>query len=303
MKETRDKHPIAWQNKDITSKILAEEFKGKSFSVYGLDLPEIVTAEPTDLPAVEANELRLDNLFQLRDGSYAIVDYESKYIEENKLKYLGYIARVSKRLYNEHRQFERLRIIIIYTAGVKRGSTAPILDIGCAVIKLEEAFLSDFDPVSLWRELSTAVRAGDHSDEVLMKLIIYPLTRRTKKAQKTAVGRAIDLAEKISDKKRQIFVLTGIYVFADKVITDEDAERIRRIMKMTKVEQIYTRERIAAVNEAVNAVMEEEQRKRETEREEAALRLLREDITVDKIAFCLNMPIARVKELKQTLLS
>ena len=72
---------------------------------------------------------------------------------------------------------------------------------------------------------------------------------------------------------------------------------------MTKVEQIYTRERIEAVNEAVNAVMEEEQRKRETEREEAALRLLREDITVDKIAFCLNMPIARVKELKQTLLS
>ena len=68
---------------------------------------------------------------------------------------------------------------------------------------------------------------------------------------------------------------------------------------MTKVEQIYTRERIAAVNEAV----EEEQRKHEAEREEAALRLLREDITVDKIAFCLNMPIARVKELKQTLLS
>ncbi len=124
-----------------------------------------------------------------------------------------------------------------------------------------------------------------------MKLIIYPLTRRTKKAQKTAVGRAIDLAEKIPDKKRQIFVLTGIYVFADKVITDEDAERIRRIMKMTKVEQIYTRERIAAVNEAV----EEEQRKHEAEREEIALRLLRTGDSVEKIALCLNMSIARVK--------
>lgn len=32
---------IAYQNKDIVSKVLAENFKGKSFQVYGLDLPEI----------------------------------------------------------------------------------------------------------------------------------------------------------------------------------------------------------------------------------------------------------------------
>ena len=30
---------IAYQNKDITSKVLAENFKGKTFRVYGLDLP------------------------------------------------------------------------------------------------------------------------------------------------------------------------------------------------------------------------------------------------------------------------
>ena len=32
---------IAYQNKDIASKVLVENFKGKSFRVYGLDLPEI----------------------------------------------------------------------------------------------------------------------------------------------------------------------------------------------------------------------------------------------------------------------
>ncbi len=30
---------IAYQNKDITSKVLAENFKGKTFRVYGLELP------------------------------------------------------------------------------------------------------------------------------------------------------------------------------------------------------------------------------------------------------------------------
>ena len=56
---------VAWQNKDIVSKVLAEEFKGKSFSVYGIDVPEILRASPTNLPAIEANELHMDNLFQL----------------------------------------------------------------------------------------------------------------------------------------------------------------------------------------------------------------------------------------------
>lgn len=75
------KSPIAYQNKDITSKVLAGLFKGKTFRVYGLDLPRIIKAEPTNIPAITASELRLDNLFQLADRTVAIVDYESKVID------------------------------------------------------------------------------------------------------------------------------------------------------------------------------------------------------------------------------
>ena len=74
---------IAYQNKDITSKVMAEEFEGESFAVYGVDLPKIVRVEPTNLPAIEANELRMDNLFYLEDDSYLIVDYESEYDYSN----------------------------------------------------------------------------------------------------------------------------------------------------------------------------------------------------------------------------
>jgi hypothetical protein len=35
---------------------------GKSFSVYGLDIPKIIQVLPTNLPEIEANELRIDNL-------------------------------------------------------------------------------------------------------------------------------------------------------------------------------------------------------------------------------------------------
>lgn len=36
---------IAYQNKDITSKVLAENFKGKTFRVYGLDLPVVLSGK------------------------------------------------------------------------------------------------------------------------------------------------------------------------------------------------------------------------------------------------------------------
>ena len=39
-----------------------------------MDIPEIVEILPTNLPAVEANEMRLDNLFRLKDGTIVIVD-------------------------------------------------------------------------------------------------------------------------------------------------------------------------------------------------------------------------------------
>ncbi len=92
---------IAYQNKDITSKMLAENFKGKSFRVYGLDLPEVKNVLPTNIPPVKANELRLDNIFELADGTAAILDYESNYKKEDKVKYLNYLTGIANRYLEE----------------------------------------------------------------------------------------------------------------------------------------------------------------------------------------------------------
>ena len=172
---------ISYHNKDITSKIRSEQFKGKSFAVYGIDLPDIADIRPTNLPAVEADELRLDNLFLLEDGSYALVDYESEYRKANKCDYLKYFARITERLYNETGGFARIRLIIIYTADVKKGSTNPVLDIGGLRMKIEEAFLSELDPDAIWDELTWKLDSDVAlADEDLMRMIIYPLTFKGK---------------------------------------------------------------------------------------------------------------------------
>ena len=90
-------NPIAYQNKDITQKLSAEILKNKSLAVYGLPHIHIKDLLPTNLPAVEANELRLDNLFILEDDSLALIDYESSFSGKDIIKYVNYIARILKR--------------------------------------------------------------------------------------------------------------------------------------------------------------------------------------------------------------
>ena len=119
-----DKEEIVYQNKDITSKVLAENFKGKTFRVYGLDLPEIKDVRPTNIPVVRANELRMDNLFELEDDTVAILDYESVYDKNDKVKYLNYLTGVANRYQKEKRECPQLRMVVIYTGDISRGQVS-----------------------------------------------------------------------------------------------------------------------------------------------------------------------------------
>ena len=84
--------------------------KEKSLKVYGLNVPKVVDVIPTNLPALELNELRIDNIFKLEDGSYAIIDYESEYRHRNKLKYLGYVLRTLRKFEKEKIDFRKIKI-------------------------------------------------------------------------------------------------------------------------------------------------------------------------------------------------
>ena len=56
---------ITAPNKDVVSKWFSETMKTRSLTVYGIDVPKIVDVRPTNLPAIETNEHRMDNLFLL----------------------------------------------------------------------------------------------------------------------------------------------------------------------------------------------------------------------------------------------
>ena len=273
-KEKEDaKSPIAYQNKDITSKVLAGLFKGKSFRVYGLDLPRIIRAEPTNIPAITANELRLDNLFQLADQSVAIVHYESKYKKEDKVKYLNYVTGIVNRYRNEKKECPLLRVIIIYTGDVYRDQTMDVYEIGVLKMRVETAFLSELDGDGIYQRLKTKIHSANRlTEEELMQFIILPLSYRKQKQKEKKIVELLELAEEIRERKQQMFVLAGLYTFADKVIDASMSDIIRRMICMNKFEGLIwkeaEKEKQAALKQAADAYEKEKQKAAKRYRQE-----------------------------------
>lgn len=238
MEKKKNKSEITYHNKDVLSKIMAENFKEKSLKVYGIDVPKIKQILPTNLPAIQVNEMRIDNLFLLEDGSVAIIDYESSVKWENYLKYLNYVVRILERYGQEAKH---IRMIVIYTADVEHA--ADEFHVDCLTLRLEQAYLRKIDSKSVRSGLEKKLENGmPLSDDEMMQFIILPLTYKGKEAKREAVKEAVYLAKKITDKKNQMFVLSGILVFADKIIDAKTAEQIKEVIRMTQVAQLLLEE-------------------------------------------------------------
>ena len=123
---------IVYQNKDVLLKVLAESYKNKSLSVYGLDLPPIKELLPTNLPAIQVDEKRSDNIFLLEDGRILILEYEADCDKKNLLKYGHYAFRVSEAYYGKA---DELIIAVVYTGNATKAPKE--LNLGCVSVHTE----------------------------------------------------------------------------------------------------------------------------------------------------------------------
>jgi len=259
---------IAYQNKDIASKILAEKFTGKSLNVYGFNLPKIKEVLPTNLPAIQADELRLDNLFLLEDGSLAIIDYESTYKEENKVKYLNYVARIANQYYSNYKTNLNIRILVLYTADVKKEQTTDCLNLNSVTLKIEQAFLSEMDFEQIKEKLDRKIRRREPlTDEEMMQFIILPLTCKGKEKKNEMIETLFDISKDVKDETTQIFLLSGVLVFTDKVIDEELAKKMKEWIGMTKVAKLFEEEKQQEIRITVERVTAQLTEKAEKEKE------------------------------------
>jgi len=87
-------------------------------------------------------------------------------------------------------------------------------------------------------------------------------------------------------------------VFSDKFITDEDADRIKEVLTMTKVDRLYYEERRKAIEETTKKVTEDV-----TERVtgEVTIRIAKKSLlngrTVEEVAADTDLPLEEVQKL------
>ena len=245
-----NKSEISYQNKDIVSKVFADRFKGKTLEVYGVNVPRVVDVLPTNLPDFAANELKIDNLFLLEDGSVAIIDYESEFKPVNKNKYLNYIARVVKRYENEGVYDVKVRMIVIYTGDVLRDEVKDFHDIGAVKLQIESGFLSEIDSEEVRLRLKGKIENDmPLTDEEMMEFIIWPLTYKGDEQKKRAIKEAVELVKRIKDETTAVFVLSGVIVFGNKIIDEEIIDNAGRWIGMTKLGQWFEDQKQEALRE------------------------------------------------------
>ena len=222
---------IAYQNKDIISKVFMESFGSKSLDVYGLHVPKVVRLLPTNLPAIEANEWRIDNLLELQDGSVAILDYESEYSDADKAKYLNYISRIFRKLEDDGEGDKDIRMLVIYTADVKPEEVKTQVTKSGFSISIEAAYLSELDSGEIRKRLSNKIKNKEAlDDKELMELIILPLTYKSREKKQEMIKESIELAKQVTDEKQSTFLVAGIVVFSDKVIDEETRNHAKELM-------------------------------------------------------------------------
>lgn len=281
---------IAYQNKDIEFKMLSESFKERSFEAYGLKLPRIKEVLPTNLPAVLANELRVDNLFRLEDDTLALVDYEAEDKVSNRIKYVNYIGRIMKRYYEGCHEIPDIRMIVIYTGDVRKAEA--VFETKSMTLRMEQVFVRDLPAEQIYQTVIHKLKNGDKlTEKELMQLIILPLAEQGADNKQKRIEQVIELAGQIENEQEQKLVFSGLLVITDKFISKENAKSIRRKLTMTKVFQMIVDE------------VEEENRQKEKERNRKnAEKLLRGGVDIDIIIDVTELTEDEVREIEKNML-
>ena len=239
---------IKYQNKDILFKVLNETYKNKSLKVFGLDLPPIKELLPTNLPVVQADEKRGDNIFLLSDDkNILILEYESSVDNNMLFKYGGYGFRVLES-YDKAGKNYNLIIVVIYTGDIKEAPA--VLNRGSIRIETRQVFLSKFDGISMYENLRYKVENNEPlSDEDVMKFIILPLTNKAN--DQKMIESSIELAKKVENDRQQLFIIAGILTAADKYIDKKYSNHVKEWIKMTQVARLFEEEKIDYGNQMV----------------------------------------------------
>ena len=156
----------------------------------------------------------------------------------------------------------------------------PTLDVGCLKLTIEPGYLSKIHMDTVLPPIADKIQRGERlTDQELMLLVILPLTKQKKSAQRAALKEIVELAKQIADEDQQLFAISGALTFADKIVDSKYANQVKEWIMMTKVARLFEEEKMA--KNAEEAAERERLLKEEEERMQKELEKYDEDYMND----------------------
>lgn len=255
---------------DTLMKALTRSLSGGALDVLGVHGVELVEPFATELPA---NTLRMDRVWRMANQDLFHLEFQTKR-ESTLHRFLEYDARLA----NEHRV--RIRTVVLYHASV---TNAPAeLDIGTALYRVENVFLSQLDGDQALNEVERHLRAGqwEPSDRIRQGLA---LNMRLESQEKT-FERVRELIPQVPDETERDLVVSAILVLGDQGLTEEQRAQLRKELRNVSklAEELY-------------------EEGRQEERIEIAERLLRKGMPIEDVIETTGLSEKEAKAILQKL--
>ena len=184
-------------------------------------------------------------------------------------------------------------MLVIYSANVKEDTLQNTLDFGAVKLTIESIILKDMDTLGILNDLTNKVENNlPLTDKDKMQLIILPLTCEYEDIRYDVLDKVIDLISKISDDETKNVIISCIIAFTDKYIKKEQLQKLKGMIRMTQIEQMYVDEANERLRKAIAETTEKVTREvTEKVTDEVTREVTREvtnDITTNTIKKMLN---------------
>ena len=143
-------------------------------------------------------------------------------------------------------------MLVIYSANVKEEILQNTLDFGAVKLNVESIILKDMDTFGILYELTNKIENNiPLTDKDKMQLIILPLTCEYEDIRYNVLDKVIDLISKIYDDETKNIIISSIIAFTDKYIKKEQLQKLKGMIKMTQIEQMYVDEANEKIRQAI----------------------------------------------------
>lgn len=220
-RKSQSRSRVARQSNDIILKFIAEALGGDLFRRFGLSLPPIVAALPSELPRVHVSTQATDLLFRLADGSILHLEFQTQHRAETLRRFAGYNMDVVERY------GVLVYTVVIYGANIR--SAPDTVQLGSITFQVQNIVVGSVDGDIVLRRLQEKVARGEILDaQDRIDLILSPLMRQ-RRALDDVLPDAPQLAQKLpaDQLKPTVAALVGLaYHYVDERVVTEILEGI-----------------------------------------------------------------------------